>query len=182
MNVPKSYLYSEWCRVFLVYRVNKYEILFIFQLDGCRTNEQKRSQKFRLNKRILFRGRKQKYDYRETNSKDGEDDDNEANIFGTDNPPIEAEVATQKPNIRSRKLTRKLSRKISMGSKVNRRKFNYEKYVKFLELTLESIGFCLARVTLTWDRVSFYLMLLATLVGVFGQSAVLQLKDVMANQ
>merc|ERR1712013_64045 len=62
-----------------------------------------------------------------------------------------------------------------------RPKFNYEKYIKFLELTLETVGFSLARVTLTWDRVSFFLALLASLVGVFGQSAVLRFKSVDAS-
>lgn len=56
----------------------------------------------------------------------------------------------------------------------NRRKFNYEKYIKYLELTLDTVGFSLGKVTITWDRVSFFIVLLMTLVGVFAQNAFLK--------
>lgn len=56
----------------------------------------------------------------------------------------------------------------------NRRKFNYEKYIKYLELTLDTVGFSLGKVTITWDRVSFFLVLLMSLVGVFAQNAFLK--------
>ncbi|XP_057290543.1 uncharacterized protein LOC130613224 isoform X1 [Hydractinia symbiolongicarpus] len=55
-----------------------------------------------------------------------------------------------------------------------RKKFNYEKYIKFLELTLDTIGFSLGKVTITWDRVSFFIVLLLTLVGVFAENAFLK--------
>ena len=55
-----------------------------------------------------------------------------------------------------------------------RRKFNYEKYIKYLELTLDTVGFSLGKVTITWDRVSFFIVLLMTLVGVFAQNAFLK--------
>ena len=56
----------------------------------------------------------------------------------------------------------------------NRRKFNYEKYIKYLELTLDTVGFSLGKVTITWDRVSFFIVLLMSLVGVFAQNAFLK--------
>ena len=56
----------------------------------------------------------------------------------------------------------------------NRRKFNYEKYIKYLELTMDTVGFSLGKVTITWDRVSFFIVLLMTLVGVFAQNAFLK--------
>jgi len=58
--------------------------------------------------------------------------------------------------------------------KKSRIKFNYEKYIKFLELTLDTIGFSLGNVTVTWDRASFFMVLLLTLVGVFAQNAFLK--------
>ena len=52
-----------------------------------------------------------------------------------------------------------------------RRKFNYEKYIKYLELTLDNIGFSIGRVRITWSGVSAFIALLFTLVGVFAQNA-----------
>ena len=52
--------------------------------------------------------------------------------------------------------------------------FNYEKYTKFLELTLGHIGFSIGKVLITWDRVSFFIVILSTLVGVFAQNALLK--------
>ena len=53
-------------------------------------------------------------------------------------------------------------------------KFNYEKYFKFLELTLDTVGFSLGNVTVTWDRVSLFIVFLLTLVGMFAQNAFLK--------
>ena len=46
--------------------------------------------------------------------------------------------------------------------------------IKFLELTLDTIGFSLGKMTITWDRVSFFIVLLLTLVGVFAENAFLK--------
>ena len=72
-----------------------------------------------------------------------------------------------------------LSKLVGVMQKVNnfkkkRGKFNYEKFIKFLELTLDTIGFSLGKVTITWDRVSFFIILLLSLVGVFAQNAFLK--------
>ena len=72
-----------------------------------------------------------------------------------------------------------LSKVVGVMQKVNnfkkkRRKFNYEKFIKFLELTVDTIGFSLGKVTITWDRVSFFIILLLSLVGVFAQNAFLK--------
>ena len=72
-----------------------------------------------------------------------------------------------------------LSKVVGVMQKVNnfkkkRRKFNYEKFIKFIELTIDTIGFSLGKVTITWDRVSFFIILLLSLVGVFAQNAFLK--------
>ena len=56
----------------------------------------------------------------------------------------------------------------------NRKKFNYEKYLKYLEINLETIGYRIAGVMVTWDRASFFTVILITLVGVFAQAAFLK--------
>lgn len=52
--------------------------------------------------------------------------------------------------------------------------FNYEKYLKYLEVILDTIGFSVAGVMVTWDRTSFFCVILVTLVGVFAQAAFLK--------
>ena len=56
----------------------------------------------------------------------------------------------------------------------NRKKFNYEKYLQYLEINLETIGYRIAGVMVTWDRASFFTVILITLVGVFAQAAFLK--------
>lgn len=68
----------------------------------------------------------------------------------------------------------RVARTVNKFKNIPRRKFNYEKYIKFLELTLDTIGFSLGKMTITWDRVSFFIVLLLTLVGVFAQNAFLK--------
>ena len=55
-----------------------------------------------------------------------------------------------------------------------RKKFNYEKYIKYLETILITIGFSVSGVMVTWDRVSFFSIVLFTMVGVFAQAAFLK--------
>ena len=139
----------------------------------------------------MFFGRRQKTESRgastdhpgDNNADDTSSPESKRNA-GTENEiGTGTELGVRKTSVRSvDSPRRKTSVASSEGSRktsvARRRKFNYEKYMKFLELTLETVGFSLARVTLTWDRVSFFLALLATLVGVFGQSAVLRFKEV----
>ena len=54
------------------------------------------------------------------------------------------------------------------------RKFNYEKYIKYIEITSGTIGFSIAGVVITLDRVSFFCGMLLTFVGVFAQTAILK--------
>ena len=52
-----------------------------------------------------------------------------------------------------------------------KRKFNFEKYITYLDNTLPSIGFSIGGVVITWDAVSGFCFLLFTLVGIFAQEA-----------
>lgn len=71
-----------------------------------------------------------------------------------------------------------LVRSAKMFKKHQRHKtFNYEKYIKFLELSLGHTGFSIGNVVITWNRVSFFIVVLITLVGVFAQNALLDRVD-----
>lgn len=52
-----------------------------------------------------------------------------------------------------------------------KRKFNFEKYITYLESILPTVGFSVGGVVITWDGVSFFIVLLLTLVGIFAQEA-----------
>ena len=52
-----------------------------------------------------------------------------------------------------------------------KRKFNFEKYITYLDNTLPTIGFSIGGVVITWDAVLSLCFLLFTLVGIFAQEA-----------
>ena len=52
-----------------------------------------------------------------------------------------------------------------------KRKFNFEKYITYLESILPTVGFAVGGVVITWDGVSFFTVLLLTMVGIFAQEA-----------
>lgn len=52
-----------------------------------------------------------------------------------------------------------------------KKKFNFEKYIIYLESILPTVGFSVGGVVITWDGVSFFTVLLLTLVGIFAQEA-----------
>lgn len=53
------------------------------------------------------------------------------------------------------------------------RKFNYEKYLRVLEHTLDHTGFRIGKVRITWQRVDFIFVFLFSLVMMFAESAIL---------
>ena len=52
-----------------------------------------------------------------------------------------------------------------------KRKFNYEKYIIYLESILPTVGFSLGGVIMTWNGIYTFIVIITFLVGVFAQEA-----------
>ena len=95
------------------------------------------------------------------------------NKIGTFSPKkIKSSPKTHKQTFAQVALTAKAAGKFMRHRKACRQ-FNYEKFIKFLELTLEDNGFSISKVTITWKRVTTFLVILFTMVGAFAQNVFL---------
>ena len=52
-----------------------------------------------------------------------------------------------------------------------KRKFNYEKYITYLESILPTVGFSIGGVIITYNGIYTFIVIITFLVGVFAQEA-----------